>query len=414
MRFVHAADVHLDSPLRGLDRYEGAPAGAFRAATRRALENLVGLCLDEDAELLVIAGDLYDGTWPDYNTGLFFAKQMARLREANVRVVIVSGNHDAESQITKTLRWPDNVRVLSTREPETYAIPELGVAVHGQGFAQKRVTEDLARRYPEPISGAFNIGLLHTSLDGREGHAAYAPTTLANLKARGYDYWALGHVHAREIVCEAPWVIFPGNLQGRHAREAGEKGATVVDVERGRVAKVTHRALDVVRWSVCAVDASGARTHDEVLDLVQDALIEDAEAAGGRPVAARVRITGRSEAHAALRGDAERLEADVRAVGNDVEGLWVEKVVCETAPMTPGAGAGEAAALLADELARLRGSDAELGGLVERLRDRLPRELREDRTEQRSDAERIEEARRLLDDAEALLGVRLFAAEDAS
>ncbi len=119
MKFIHAADVHLDSPLHGLERYEGAPVAEMRGATRRALENLVDLCRDERADFLLLAGDLYDGDWRDFGTGLFFAAQMVRLREAGVRVFVVRGNHDAASRITRSLRLPDNVHVFASRRPET-------------------------------------------------------------------------------------------------------------------------------------------------------------------------------------------------------------------------------------------------------------------------------------------------------
>ena len=213
MKFVHAADIHLDSPLKGLSRYEGAPVAEVRGATRRALENLVDLCLAEGAAFLLLAGDLYDGSWKDYSTGLFFASQMSRLRAGGVRVFMIRGNHDAASKITQSLRWPDNVPELSVRRAETVVVEDLGVAIHGQGFATKAVTDDLAAQYPSRVDGAFNIGLLHTSVTGREGHESYAPCKLETLFGKGYDYWALGHVHQREVLCENPWVVFPGNLQ---------------------------------------------------------------------------------------------------------------------------------------------------------------------------------------------------------
>jgi len=122
MKVVHAADIHLDSPLCGLARYEGAPVERIRGATRRALENLVGLCEQEQAGLLLIAGDLFDGDWRDYSTGLFFVAQMARLRKSGVQVVMLRGNHDAESQVCKSLRLPDNVHELSTRKAQTIAV----------------------------------------------------------------------------------------------------------------------------------------------------------------------------------------------------------------------------------------------------------------------------------------------------
>lgn len=400
MRFVHAADVHLDSPLSGLDRYEGAPVEAFRLATRRALENLVGLCVAEGARLLVVAGDLYDGDWPDYNTGLFFARQMARLDEAGVPVVIARGNHDAASEITRALRLPPNVRVLPAEAPATLRFDEIGVAVHGQSFAARKVTEDLARGYPDPIPGVLNVGVLHTSLDGREGHEPYAPTTADALARKGYDYWALGHVHAREVVRERPWIVFPGNLQGRHARETGAKGATLVTVEDGRVARVEHRAVDAVRWAACDVDASRAIDRDEVLDRVEAALGRAASEADGRPVAARVRAFGRTAAHAALRGDQERFEADVRALAGRARGLWVEKVLVQTEAEADRAAGSAAAAVLSAEVARLREPGA-LAAVLAPIREKLPAEVR--------DVARDEAA--LLADAEALLALRLYAEE---
>ncbi|MCB1796433.1 MAG: DNA repair exonuclease, partial [Candidatus Competibacteraceae bacterium] len=108
MRFLHAADLHLDSPLRGLDRYEGAPVDEVRGATRRAFENLIAVARRERVDLVVIAGDLYDGDWPDYNTGLFFIKGVAQLAEEGIPVAIVRGNHDAASRLTKALRLPAN------------------------------------------------------------------------------------------------------------------------------------------------------------------------------------------------------------------------------------------------------------------------------------------------------------------
>ena len=173
--FLHAADIHLDSPQRGLERYEGAPVAECRGATRRALENLVDLAIAHKVAFVMIVGDLYDGDWPDYNTGLFFGKQMARLRDGGIRVFMIRGNHDAANKMTKDLRLVDNVRVLSTDEAETVLLDDIGVAIHGQSFATRAVTENLAKSYPPRRGGYFNIGLLHTCVDGREGHDPYAP-----------------------------------------------------------------------------------------------------------------------------------------------------------------------------------------------------------------------------------------------
>ena len=195
---------------------------------------LVGLAIEEQVDFLIFAGDLYDGDWRDYNTGLFFAKQMGRLKKKGIPVYLLHGNHDAESQITRRLELPDNVHVFGTRKPETFALDELKVALHGQSFRQRDITENLVPDYPAPVSGAFNIGVLHTGLGGMGGHENYAPCAMEDLINKGYNYWALGHVHKASVLHKKPHVVFPGNLQGRHARETGAKGATGLTDRCGR------------------------------------------------------------------------------------------------------------------------------------------------------------------------------------
>lgn len=388
MKLVHAADLHLDSRLHGLASYTGAPVERLRAASRRALENLVELCIEESASLLLLAGDLYDGDWRDYSTGLFFTKQMAKLRDAGVQVAMIRGNHDAASQITKQLVLPDNVHELSYQAAETRTFDALGVAVHGQSFATRAVTENLAQSYPPPVSGLLNIGLLHTSVNGREGHAPYAPCSLEELIAKGYDYWALGHVHAREVLCREPWVVFPGNLQGRHVREAGDKGASLLTIEGGRVRTVTHRSLDVVRYGHVRVDASSAREHvdgDIVLERVEAALRSELERADGRLLALRVEVIGASSAHVELHRDLEAFVNNVRATAVNVgeDEVWVEKVLVHTQPVQDLARTKHGDDVLAQLLtavASLRHDAEGLAACIEDLaplRAKLPVELRD-------------------------------------
>lgn len=328
MRFLHAADIHLDSPLRGLSRYDGAPVSALRGATRQALVNMVDGALEHQVDLVVLAGDLYDGDWPDYNTGLFFASQMARLERANIPVVAICGNHDAQSRLTKGLMLPGNFKMLSVDEPETYRLADLGVAVHGQGFREASVTDDISRAYPKPLAGHFNIGLLHTSADGRPGHANYAPCSVDYLKNLGYDYWALGHIHLREVLCSEPPIVFPGNLQGRHARETGVKGATLVEVKDGRVSSLTHMPCDVVRWHQLVVDVTGAESAEEVSQRVLTQMEQCVDQSAGRIAAVRVVTVGQGQAHSQLAGDQEKWINEIRALAFQVgsESVWVEKV----------------------------------------------------------------------------------------
>lgn len=333
-KFIHAADVHLDSPLSGLERYEGAPVDEIRGATRHAFDNLINLAIEEKVAFVLLAGDLYDGDWKDYNTGLYFMERMARLQQAAIRVYMIAGNHDASSQITKNLRLPDNVTVFSINAPEQVVLEDLKVAIYGQGFATRAVTEDISQGYPQGDTQYFNIGLLHTCLTGKPGHEPYAPCTVDGLRSKGYQYWALGHVHKREVISQQPWIVFPGNIQGRHIRETGAKGCTLVTVDHAEVAEVQHRNLDVMRWALCELDVANTDTADEVYDTVSAALQTTLDEADGLPVAVRLVLTGACAAHTGLHAEHERWVQEYRALAIRLggAGLWLEKVAIKTRP----------------------------------------------------------------------------------
>jgi DNA repair protein SbcD/Mre11 len=383
MKFVHAADIHLDSPLSGLTAYPDAPVELLRTATRRAFTRLVDEAIGEAVSFMVIAGDLYDGSWKDYNTGHYFCRQMGRLGAAGIPVYLLYGNHDAQSEMTKQLLLPPNVHSFDTRRPTTFHIDDLRVALHGQSFRDAATTDNLAAGYPLPVPGAFNIGVLHTALEGNTAHATYAPCTVAELTARGYDYWALGHVHEHAVVREDPWVVFPGNLQGRHVRECGPRGACLVTADGDRVQRVERLPVEVLRWQVLEVDASGARSLDDVVRKVGRRFDGLLDGAGDRHLAVRVRITGHTSAHGELFGREPHLRAEVlgqaAAIGQDR--LWVEKVRIETAPPRDGEALrarSDAVTQLADLLADAPDDANLLEALADELRplvDRAPPEL---------------------------------------
>ena len=330
IKFIHTADIHLDSPLRGLEVHEDAPVEEIRGATRRAFDNLIDLAMEEAVDFILIAGDLYDGDWKDYNTGLFFAARMGRLSKAGIKVFIVSGNHDAASQITKAMPLPDNVTLFSPRKPQSLRLDDMGVIIHGQSYAARAVTENLAVQYPRSDSDYFNIGLLHTSLTGREGHEDYAPCALAELTSKGYDYWALGHVHRREIVSEDPWIVFPGNIQGRHIKETGVKGATVVTVVDGRITGVEARELDVLRWAICQVDLSACETPEGVYAAVRQGFERELDQANGKILALRLVLTGKSPVHAQLLDRTAQWTEEFRGIAAGLGDVWLEKVKFQT------------------------------------------------------------------------------------
>ena len=369
--FLHAADLHLDSPLRGLDA--DAPAEQIRGATRQALANLVQLAKAEQVGFVLLAGDLYDGDWKDWRTGHYLVSQLAELKRAGIPVVAISGNHDAEAVLTQNLPFPGTM--LPARQPAT-AYPMPGVAVHGQSFATRAVRERLALAYPAPLPDHFNIGLLHTACGSTE-HDDYAPCTPAELRDKGYDYWALGHVHGRAVLSQDPWIVFPGNLQGRHIREEGSKGASLVRVEDGRVAAVTHHALDVLRWRRLVVDLSGAADLHEVLGRAA-VLLEAATAdADGRLLIARLVLEGATAAHAELAANPQRILASLRSTASEVAGrdmLWIEDVRVRSTPPTGDAGLHAQPGVvgtLVDALAEAPLLDAELAAFIADLGKRI-------------------------------------------
>jgi DNA repair exonuclease SbcCD nuclease subunit len=330
MKFLHAADIHLDSPLAGLRARADLPGNVIADCIRRAFSAMIDLAVAEEVAFVVIAGDLYNGDWKDFSTGLFFAEEMRRLGRP---CFLLRGNHDARSLITRSLPLPDNVREFSSRTCETIQLPELGVALHGHSFPNRAVPEDLSAAYREPVPGMLNIGVLHTSAEDRGEHEVYAPCTVTALSLKGYEYWALGHIHARRVLAEDPWIVFPGNLQGRHPNETGAKGCTLVSVEDRRVVSVEHRTVDVLRWARLEVDATGA----DVVTLtgrIAEAVRAAVANADDRPILARLTLFGATDLHGTLQGDIDRLAAECRNAAIEAgAALWVESVRVRTWPV---------------------------------------------------------------------------------
>ena len=328
MRFFHAADIHLDSPLRNLVLEEPAQVERIRRATRDAFRGLIDRALEEDVSLLLLVGDLFDKDNPNMQMVHFLRHELARLAERGIRVVIVKGNHDADNRIGRFLDLPSNTVVLDDSAPQQMAFPDLGVAVTGQSFRPGPVTENLALSYPPPLPGLFNIAMLHTSLSGSLDHDPYAPCTLIDLLSRNYDYWALGHIHQGEILSRDPAVVYPGNLQGRHAKETGPKGAMLAETDGNRLISLDFVPLDVIRWYGVSVDLTGIGDPGELATALRREFEDVRRTSEGRPSAVRVTLSGRSSLSPSLLDRPESVRHLVLEVAAEVslDDLWVEKV----------------------------------------------------------------------------------------
>jgi|JI10StandDraft_1071094.scaffolds.fasta_scaffold04267_16 exonuclease SbcD len=332
--FLHAADLHLDSPLLGLAAKSTELAQRVADASRLAFDNLVALAIERECKFVLLAGDVFDGEWRDWKSGQFFVSRMRRLKEAGIQVYIVLGNHDAENKFMSRLEFSDNVVVFPHKAAKTIDLVELEVAIHGRSFPQRDVSENLAAEYPPLVKGRFNIGILHTACGGRPGHANYAPCSVEQLVNKGYDYWALGHVHAREVLHANPHVVFPGNLQGRHVRETGPKGATLVTVANGSVSAIEACDLDVIRWHAESIDVSEASELRDIPQLIHARITEVRQSAPDRSIAIRLQLTGQTPLHLAIIGReallGEEIETILATIADDI---WVERLEIATAPL---------------------------------------------------------------------------------
>lgn len=384
-RFVHAADIHLDSPLRSLALRDPDLAELVGNATRHAFVRIIDLCLAEQVDALLIAGDLYDGDQSSMKTARFLAEQLRRLDQAGIDTFIIRGNHDAMSRITKELVLPDSVKVFGGRA-EALELPgpagRVPIVVHGLSFAQPHAPDSLLGKYRPPVEGAVNIGMLHTSLAGTPGHDLYAPCSLADLRATGFRYWALGHIHKRAIVDDACMIAVPGMPQGRDINEAGSKSVSLVAVGDDRSISIEERVTSVAQFERVTVDATGMEDWRELVSGVALALEATRSAIDSAHLVARLQVVGATPLAWRIRRDMDLLktEADDRAAA--IGSCWVEKleISCQP-PALPGETRGDPLTdlhrLIEEQILGSDAFTATLAGMAEEIRGQLPQECRD-------------------------------------
>lgn len=326
LKFVHTADLHLDSPLKSLATRDAALAHAVRTASRTALARTVDLCIEEAVDALVIAGDLYDGEQRSMHTAAALTREMRRLHEASIPVYLVRGNHDAKSRITRELALPDNVHGYDGRGG-THLLGDGRAAFHGVSFTKAHAAESLVPKFRAPREDAWNVGLLHTSLAGAEGHDVYAPCSIADLVARGYDYWALGHVHVRAVHRDhGPAIVMPGNPQGRDMGEDGARSVTLVALDEGVGTALETRTVGPARFERLALDVTGTADWQALVRRCEDALVERREALDEEQLICRVELVGESPLAWRAARDRDVLEELLRGTAGGLEGTWIDRV----------------------------------------------------------------------------------------
>lgn len=356
-RFLHAADLHLDTPFSGITDVNEEVASALRDASLEAFDRLVETALERSATFVVLAGDIYDGPERGVRAQLRFAKGLERLAGAGVRTFVAHGNHDPIGVGWSALsgRWPELVTVFGSSAVESVPVELSGeqvAVVHGISYSRREETRNLSLLFPgaSPAAssdlgaGGLQVGVLHCNVGSNGEHASYAPCSIDDLRSRGIDYWALGHIHRRQIVCSGgsgsgdPWVVYPGNTQARSPKpsECGPKGALLVEVDGLEVADLEFVPLDGVRFATVDLDVSDLSDLDELVGRLSEKASSCLREAEGRKLVMRAVLRGDGALNGLL-SRPDSLSGVLNALRDDVDfsndGLWWDSIDDQTSPV---------------------------------------------------------------------------------
>lgn len=377
IKVLHTADVHLDSPLRSLATKNSELREIVANATRAAFGRLIDVAIAERVSALLIAGDLFDGKERSARTGAFLLSELDRLAKAGIRVFYIKGNHDAENPITGTLDLPAHVHVFDARGGHVQLTET--VWIHGVSFADHHAPDSLLPRFKAPVQGAVNIAMLHSSLGGAAGHDTYAPCTVAELAGMGFDYWALGHVHKRQIHSQTPWVVMPGIPQGRDIGEAGPKSATLLTIDQGGI-DVTEVPTSAVEFVRTALDITAAESDEALRAMLKRHLSQLRDNLAAPVGVIRLTLTGAPARHWQILRDRDVWTEQVTNLARAAGPLWIDKLLFELLPSQAGDDRTGAAEELASTMADLRtdpGFAAAAREELEAVMQDLPAGLRE-------------------------------------
>ena len=367
IKILHTADVHLDSPLRSLALRDAELREKVQTSSRTALTRIVETAISEDVAALLIAGDLFDGAERSARTAAFLMLQLERLRARGIRVFYIKGNHDAENPLTGELSLPDNVHVFDGRGGKVQLTED--VWIHGVSFANRHAPESLLPKFHAPVEGAINIAMLHTSLAGAEGHDPYAPCTVADLAAAGFDYWALGHVHRRQVHSKTPWIVMPGTPQGRDIGEPGPKSATLLNIDKE--IEIEEVPTSVVEFLHIQIDATDADSDDDLRDALKRTLHDASRNLPSEGAVIRLELTGRTRRRWQILRDQDMWKETAAQYARESGTLWLDKVVLN---LSDNAERGHSAT---DELAGIMNTIREEPGFSETCRAEIESILQE-------------------------------------
>ena len=340
LKFVHTADLHLGSPLASISGREDLVASQLARATFQGFENIVDLCIQEKVDFLLISGDIYDSADREVYEQLTFRKYLQRLSESGIPVYLAFGNHDPLEGWAAHIDWPKNVHVMSGDEPERVIFTGNDgkeVAIVGMSYQRGETYENLAARFPHKEGDwPFTIGMLHCTLGAGAGHEPYSPCSLKDLIQRGYDYWALGHIHKPTVIQRnRPTVVYSGNPQGRDIGERGARGCYLVSVDDKHNVNAQFIETASIRWEDVEISIDEAETENDLYERIGDTLSSLRESSGGRGVLCRLKLTGRGGVHAWLNRE-DTIPQILRWFGDNEKGkrdfVLLEWIIDRTEP----------------------------------------------------------------------------------
>lgn len=373
IKIIHTADVHLDSPLRTLALRDPDLHEKVQGATRSAFSRIVDQAIGVQAHALLIAGDLFDGTARSAKTAAFLLSELNRLSSAGIPAFYIKGNHDAENPLTGETTLPDNVHLFDGQGSKVQ-LEGTDVWIHGVSFTGKIAEESLLSKFSSPVENSINIGMLHTSLAGSAGHDVYAPCSVKELVDTGFDYWALGHIHKRQVHSEAPWVVMPGIPQGRDIGEPGPQSATLITIDEGTIttSKFPTSSIEFIRL---ALDVSQLQAANDLQELAQTELKALAASLTSDDAIVRVQLEGQSALRWQWLRDQEQWKESLNLLCRETGKLWIEKLIFDVVDV-PTVGADKSAmGELSALMATIRDGDAfhkEAVELIEEILAPLP------------------------------------------
>jgi exonuclease SbcD len=336
--FIHAADLHLGSPFKGIGSGSPATAEQLRSTTFDAFSGLIDLCLEKSVDFLLISGDIFDLSGRSLRAQLTFRDGLSRLSENGIRSFVVFGNHDPWETWSSRISWPEGAHVFLPDQVETIivSVNETPVAaVSGISYRNQRETRNLASLFKAEQPNLFQIALLHSNCGNNPDHGAYAPCSVHALRKSGFDYWALGHVHEKKILDTSPYIVYPGCIQGLSIRETGMHGCWLVSVTADKQASLAFHHIDRLRWQTADISIANIGSLDELDRNIASTLDQIRESAEQRPAICRIRLTGRGSLYSLLRKPeiAEELSDRTRQLGEQLLlPVWVQRLDIQCEP----------------------------------------------------------------------------------